>query len=215
MTLPLPLTNLAINLIVGMVLSLLVGWYYARFGHALTNRALLAAQLPVLTMTTALVIALIKTSLALSLGLVGALSIVRFRTAIKEPEELLYLFLAIAIGLGVGADQRMATVLGVALILGYLAVRSLLTAPREADSLYLDLTLQEEKTALLHQVEARLRSHADAVSLRRLESEEGHLYLTYLLHFHDREALTQLVDDLRATLPIERLSFIQMEPPAE
>ena len=54
-------------------------------------------------------ITIVKSSLALSLGLVGALSIVRFRTAIKEPEELSYAFLSIAIGLGLGADQRLTT----------------------------------------------------------------------------------------------------------
>jgi hypothetical protein len=51
--------------------------------------------------------------LALSLGLVGALSIVRFRAAIKEPEELVYLFLVIAIGLGCGANQLIVTTVGI------------------------------------------------------------------------------------------------------
>ena len=50
-------------------------------------------------MVTTLVIAVVKSSLALSLGLVGALSIVRFRTPVKEPEELTYLFFSIALGL--------------------------------------------------------------------------------------------------------------------
>jgi uncharacterized membrane protein YhiD involved in acid resistance len=50
--------------------------------------------------------------LALSLGLVGALSIVRFRAAIKEPEELVFLFLIIAVGLGCGAGQINITVVG-------------------------------------------------------------------------------------------------------
>ena len=44
----------------------------------------------VLSLTTMIIITIVKSSLALSLGLVGALSIVRFRTAIKEPEELAY-----------------------------------------------------------------------------------------------------------------------------
>ena len=52
---------------------------------------------------------IVKSSLALSLGLVGALSIVRFRTPIKEPEELVYLFLAIAIGIGYAAGQTLLT----------------------------------------------------------------------------------------------------------
>ena len=59
-----------------------------------------------------LIISIIKSSIALSLGLVGALSIVRFRTPIKEPEELLYLFVAIAVGLGLGANQLLATLIG-------------------------------------------------------------------------------------------------------
>jgi len=56
---------------------------------------------------------IVKSSLALSLGLVGALSIVRFRAAIKEPEELVYLFLIIAIGLGCGANQLTITIIGI------------------------------------------------------------------------------------------------------
>ena len=58
-------------------------------------------------------ITIVKSSLALSLGLVGALSIVRFRAAIKEPEELVYLFLIIATGLGCGAGQLKITLIGI------------------------------------------------------------------------------------------------------
>jgi uncharacterized membrane protein YhiD involved in acid resistance len=56
---------------------------------------------------------IVKNSLALSLGLVGALSIVRFRAAIKEPEELVYLFLIITAGLGCGSGQLKITIVGV------------------------------------------------------------------------------------------------------
>ena len=55
--------------------------------------------------------------MALSLGLVGALSIVRFRTPIKEPEELAYLFISIAAGLGLGANQTIPTIVSVIFIL--------------------------------------------------------------------------------------------------
>ena len=65
--------------------------------------------IPVLSSVVFLVIIIVKSSLALSLGLVGALSIVRFRTPIKEPEELVYLFLSIAIGLGYAAGQILIT----------------------------------------------------------------------------------------------------------
>ena len=65
-----------------------------------------------------------KSSLALSLGLVGALSIVRFRAAIKEPEELVYLFLIIAIGLGCGANQLIITTIGIIFALVLIVVYS-------------------------------------------------------------------------------------------
>ena len=74
---------------------------------------------------TCLVMSVIKFSLALSLGLVGALSIVRFRAAIKEPEELIYLFLVTGIGLACGANQFLVAIsatiiISILLILSYL-----------------------------------------------------------------------------------------------
>src|SRR5512136_1544840 len=128
--------TLVLNLLLAAVLSIGVAWYYERFGMALSNRAKFAYLLPVLSMTTALVISVIKSSLALSLGLVGALSIVRFRAAIKEPEELLYLFIAIAIGLAVGADQRLIAIVGVLLILAFSLARAMLTRKPQRANLY-------------------------------------------------------------------------------
>ena len=58
---------------------------------SLTDKSQISHIIPLLSASTFLVILVVKSSLALSLGLVGALSIVRFRTPIKEPEELVYL----------------------------------------------------------------------------------------------------------------------------
>ena len=108
--------TLLVNLGVGLLLSLVLRWHFQRFGSTLSNRAEFASIFPFIVLTTVLIITVVKSSLALSLGLVGALSIVRFRTPIKEPEELLYIFVAIAIGLGLGANQVMVTVIGFAVI---------------------------------------------------------------------------------------------------
>ena len=64
----------------------------------------------------------VKSSLALSLGLIGALSIVRFRAPIKEPEELAYIFMAVAIGIGFGSGKIFisATILSLILIFMHL-----------------------------------------------------------------------------------------------
>ena len=78
---------------------------YVRYGRSMNNREYFGNIFILLGITTCSVIIIVKSSLALSLGLVGALSIVRFRAAIKEPEELVYLFLVIAFGLSFGANQ--------------------------------------------------------------------------------------------------------------
>ena len=106
-------SNFVINLIVVSILSYLIRLIYNKYSHSLSNKDYFSKNFVVLGITTCLVITIVKSSLALSLGLVGALSIVRFRAAIKEPEELVYLFLVIATGLGIGANQLNITIVGV------------------------------------------------------------------------------------------------------
>lgn len=88
-----------------VILSFALKLLYIEKATSLSNTFQIANSLPILSLIVFFVIMIVKSSLALSLGLVGALSIVRFRTPIKEPEELIYLFLAISIGLGFGAGQ--------------------------------------------------------------------------------------------------------------
>ena len=109
--------NFVIAIFLSILLGFLVRQFYIRFSTTLSNKVEFSKIFIILAATTTIVITIVKSSLALSLGLVGALSIVRFRAAIKEPEELVYLFLLIAIGLGCGAGQFFITVIGVSIIL--------------------------------------------------------------------------------------------------
>ena len=109
--------RMIISLFVGFLISFLIVYHYRKFSSSLTNRMQLTKIFPILILTLILVISIIKTSLALSLGLVGALSIVRFRTPIKEPEELMYLFLCIGVGIGLGSGQIIITIITTFIIL--------------------------------------------------------------------------------------------------
>ena len=97
--------DVIISLVVASILSFIVQLFYIKFSTSLSNRLDFSKNFVILGISTTIVITIVKSSLALSLGLVGALSIVRFRAAIKEPEELVFLFLIISIGLGCGAGQ--------------------------------------------------------------------------------------------------------------
>tara|TARA_A100000164_G_scaffold147565_1_gene131011 strand:- start:316 stop:1026 length:711 start_codon:yes stop_codon:yes gene_type:complete len=102
-----------ISLLCAAILSFFVQLFYIKYSSSLSNKKEFSKNFVILGVTTTIVIMIVKSSLALSLGLVGALSIVRFRAAIKEPEELVYLFLIIAIGLGCGANQLLIITSGI------------------------------------------------------------------------------------------------------
>lgn len=113
------------SLILAAFLSFIIQITYLKFSTSLSNKFDFSKNFVILGLATALVITIVKSSLALSLGLVGALSIVRFRAAIKEPEELVYLFLVIASGLGCGAGQLKITLIGISLAIFIIIITSI------------------------------------------------------------------------------------------
>lgn len=114
---PVNFFDLAINFAFCIIASFLLRYIYIRKSISLSGKFHIGTVIPILACVTFLVIMVVKSSLALSLGLVGALSVIRFRTPIKEPEELVYLFLAIALGLGYGAGQTFVTTIVFVIVL--------------------------------------------------------------------------------------------------
>jgi uncharacterized membrane protein YhiD involved in acid resistance len=203
---PLSLSTLIFNLLLGAVLSTGAAWYYARFGEALSKRVKLAKLIPVLCTITILVISVVKASLALSLGLVGALSIVRFRTAIKDPEELIYLFMAIAIGIGLGADQRIPTTCVLMILLIGTKLVSLRSRKR---NLYVNIQVPEQDGShAFESVNDILVKHAELVDMRRLDRHNHALQLTYFLDLQDQQQLARLMDELKSNIPDCSFSFV-------
>lgn len=116
-------SSFIVSVFLSLFLAYCVKYTYIRVGKALNDKEYFSDTFIPLAIVTTLVITVVKFSLALSLGLVGALSIVRFRAAIKEPEELVYLFLIIAIGLANGANQYLLSIISTILIIGFLFIR--------------------------------------------------------------------------------------------
>jgi uncharacterized membrane protein YhiD involved in acid resistance len=143
-----PIFEFIRNLAVGLVLAVMFAWLVRKSTRLVVDTTQYMPLFLLLIPTMILIITVIKTSIALSLGLVGALSIIRFRTPIKEPEELAYIFIAIAIGLGLGANQVMATVIGfsVVAIVMLPAIFKRSTAARSHNA-YIDIVLQPEDGA--------------------------------------------------------------------
>ena len=112
-----------VNFFLCIIVSFILRLLYINRSFSMTGKQHIGSIIPMLSGSVFLVIVIVKASLALSLGLVGALSIVRFRTPIKEPEELIYLFIAISIGLGYGSGQTTITTLLITLIMAVIYFR--------------------------------------------------------------------------------------------
>ena len=95
--------DLFIAMVVAFALGLFIFFVYKKTFHGIMYSANFGVSLIALTLITTLVILAVTSNVVLSLGMVGALSIVRFRTAIKEPMDIAYLFWAIGVGIVIGA----------------------------------------------------------------------------------------------------------------
>ncbi len=211
-TAPLSLPILLLNLALGVGVSLVIAWYYVRYGNSLSNRTHFAAILPMLTLITLLVISIVKSSLALSLGLVGALSIVRFRTAIKDPEELIFLFFALAMGLGFGADQRIPTLGAFVFIMLFLAGRAFFFRRHKAShNLYLNIQVVTGQggTNTFTEVNEILLKELSELDLRRLDHVGQRLQMTYYVNVSDETKLIRVMNVLRSTYPESSVSLVE------
>ncbi len=204
-----PLWSFLMNLLVAAILCYLLGLIYVRFGRSLSSRKSLASNFVVLGMTTMLIISIVKASLALSLGLVGALSIVRFRTAIKEPEELAYVFVTIALGLGLGAGQTLITVLGFVGIIAVICGRAWFVRNRDESNLYLIIGSEGSKRLSIESLTSVLRQNCQGLELKRYDESNGRLEASYLVRFNSYAQLEQAMAALQQHDGSISVSFIE------
>jgi len=197
-----------INAALLVVLTILLSFTYSRCGKSLSGRKAFAANFLLIAFTTMLIISIVKSSLALSLGLVGALSIVRFRSAIKEPEELAYLFLCIAIGLGFGANQRLVTMVAFGIVLVILWVRFFLNRKSEKQNLFLSISTNEPGALDLVTIKTIVNKVIPAARLTRYDESGEMLEASWWIEVSKTEQLQELQKELSARSGSVRLSFI-------
>ena len=93
---------MAVNLAVACVCGVILSWLYRRTYRGSSYSMTFDRALVTLTIITAIVIMVIGNNLARAFGLVGAMSIVRFRTAVKDAQDLVFIFFSLAVGLASG-----------------------------------------------------------------------------------------------------------------
>ncbi|MCH5287223.1 MAG: DUF4956 domain-containing protein [Christensenellaceae bacterium] len=112
--------NVAVALLLGLLVGLIISFVYRRCYRGVLYSPSFAMTLVMLTLITTPVVMCIKSDLSLSMGMVGALSIVRFRTAVKDPMDTAYMFWALTMGILLGAELHMialVVVVGISAVL--------------------------------------------------------------------------------------------------
>lgn len=204
--------SLCVYLVLAATLALYVRLLYQKCSASASDTESISRVFPLLALITTGVIAVVKSSLALSLGLVGALSIVRFRAAIKDPEELVYLFLCIAIGLALGAEQPLLAIALVAVATIFIIGMYFTSRGQRQHRLLLTITgdsnrhFSDDDQSVLSAVEAV----AGRYTLQRFDVEDGRGQVRIVLGESNPNKTAALITKLRERLPECDMSYVNL-----
>lgn len=148
--------TILVSLLLAFVVGLFIAWVYRRNFRGVMYSNNFTLTLVLMTLITCPVVMCIRESIALSMGMVGALSIVRFRTAVKDPLDTAYMFWALTMGILLGAGQfflTVLTVIGIAVLITVLVqIQS-----RRMNSFLLVLRMGEEAERAANQIVGGVR----------------------------------------------------------
>ena len=193
-TLPISINEFLIDIVLTVFTAYIIGKIYEKYGNSLSNRASFAQNFILFALTTMMVITIIKSSIALSLGLVGALSIVRFRSAIKDPEELIYIFLTMGMGLGFGSGNRNLTLVFFVAICIILVVKGKFT--RANNNVPMFLSISTEKNIEINKITQILKKHLKKVELNRYEHDKDGLEAIFGVNMDSLDLLNNIDKEL-------------------
>lgn len=184
--------DMALAMALSFALGLFIFFIYKKCYAGVMYSASFGVTLIALCMITALLILAVTSNIVLSLGMVGALSIVRFRTAIKEPSDIAFLFWAIAAGIVLAAGFIPLAVIG-SLFIGLILL--FFSRFRGFERPYI-LVLHCADAAIEQQAHAFLAARAAKLSLKSKNVSPGCIELNYEIRL--RSADTDFVNELAA-----------------
>ena len=193
-------------LFLSLVLGLFLRFVFKKYSTTYSSKNNFGNTILLVTISVASLIAVVKSSLALSLGLVGALSVVRFRTAVKEPYNLAFILLAICTGISIGASQYLfAFMIG---ILGSLI--SIFLYKQESRNLnsqknYIDLdsiTISLPKDSNIDEVYKLFSKYSNYYLVSSFsQSNDGPIYMNLKINIDDQKSLSILFSNFKKQFP--------------
>ena len=184
------LLDMALVLLLAFALGLFIFFVYKKTYAGVMYSAQFGGTLIAMTLITAMVILAVTSNVVLSLGMVGALSIVRFRTAIKEPMDIAFLFWAIAAGIVLAAGMIPLAVVG-SLVIGLFM---LLFMTRKSSGHPYIAVVQVKNRAAEQAAVAFIRAHVNRMVIKSKTAENGRIEMNWELRLKndDTDFITAL-----------------------
>lgn len=201
------LVNLTFALLCGVIVAIAYRTTYRGVNFSANN----VIAMIMLAMITALVIVVIGSNLARAFGLVGAMSIVRFRTAVKDTQDIMFIFFALAAGLACGSGLYLVALTGTIFIaiVSWLAVQIQSENPRKREYLlqvYVNTSNQNLEELQKH-IDENVRT-AKLINVKSIGEEKKELNeLTFYVTFRRRKRETIIIDSLKNLPFVERVNL--------
>jgi uncharacterized membrane protein YhiD involved in acid resistance len=200
-----------VNFITALICSIFIAIIYSQTYKGVNFSSTYSISIIMLALITAMVIMVIGNNLARAFGLVGAMSIIRFRTAVKDTQDIIFIFFALAIGLASGAGQHLITIIGTVFIGIVVLVSTWITSGVKVKKEYLvQLVLNNETIdeAAINQV---LKKHCTASKLINIKRiAENELFMTeysYYITFRRNPKPAELIQQLHQVKGVSKVNL--------
>ncbi|MCX6151169.1 MAG: DUF4956 domain-containing protein [Ignavibacteriales bacterium] len=203
-------SDVLVNLTVALICGLMIGFFYkiTYRGSGYTNSFL--NSLILLTMITSVVIMVIGNNLARAFGLVGAMSIIRFRTAVKEPLDIMFIFFSLAIGLAAGVGLFAVAIGGtifIGIVLIVLTKTSIISSSREEYLLQFYYAGADESNdaPYLAVLKKYCKSHK-LINIKSLGNGDG-LELSFYVHLKQKDENAGFIKELKTITGLNHVNL--------
>ncbi len=202
------LNDVLANLIISLVCGLLITFFYkiTYKGAGYTNS--FVVSLVALSLITTIVIMVIGNNLARAFGLVGAMSIIRFRTAVKETLDIIFIFFALAIGMAAGVGLASVAFTGtifIGVVLLLLTKTNIITSSREEYLLQFYYTGDADDAPYLKVIKKYCKSNK-LINVKSLGNGDG-LELSYYIYLRDKDRNAEFIKDMKNIAGLDHVNL--------
>ncbi len=196
--------DMALALILAFCLGIFIFWIYKRAYSGVMYSGSFGVSLIAMTMITTLVILAVSSNVVLSLGMVGALSIVRFRAAIKDPMDIVFLFWSIAVGIVLAAGLYPMAVLGSVLV----GVMLMLFVNRRSDDHPYILMIVCGNEEIENRIKEMLAVHVVKMVVKSKSVSKGSIELNFEVRLKNKDtAFVNLLSDTEGVNNVVLVSY--------